>query len=78
MGSPEADRSRIVITNDEVQLVREGRGLWTVTGEEFDAGAGNILVIKAREVHSFRCVGDQPLVQLDVHPSPTFIEENLE
>lgn len=27
---------------DEVQLVREGRGLWTVNGEEFEAGAGDI------------------------------------
>jgi len=32
---------------DEVQFVREGRGLWTVNGEEFEAGAGDILVIKA-------------------------------
>ena len=27
---------------DEVQFVREGRGLWTVNGEEFEAGAGDI------------------------------------
>lgn len=63
---------------DEVQFIREGRGHWTVNGKEFDAGAGDILVIKAGEVHSFRCIGDQPLVQLDVHLSPTFIQENLE
>ena len=41
------------------------------------AGAGDILVIKAGEVHSFRNTGDGPLVQLDVHLSPTFIQENL-
>ena len=35
---------------DEVQFVREGRGLWTVNGEEFEAGAGDILVIKAGEI----------------------------
>ena len=62
---------------DEVQFVREGRGLWTVNGEEFEAGAGDILVIKAGEIHSFRCIGDSPLVQLDVHLSPRFIQENL-
>jgi hypothetical protein len=28
-------------------------------------------------VHSFRCIGDEPLVQLDVHLSPRFIQENL-
>ena len=25
---------------DEVQFVRDGRGLWTVSGEEFEAEAG--------------------------------------
>jgi hypothetical protein len=28
-------------------------------------------------VHSFTCIGDQPLVQLDVHVSPKFVQENL-
>lgn len=62
---------------DEIQFIQEGRGLWTVNGEEFEAGAGDILVIKAGEVHSFRGIGDGPLVQLDVHLSPRFIQENL-
>jgi quercetin dioxygenase-like cupin family protein len=63
---------------DEVQFIREGRGLYVVEGQEFEAGAGDILVIKAGEVHSFRCIGDAPLVQVDVHLSPRFIQENLE
>ena len=62
---------------DEVQFIREGRGLYVVEGREFEAGAGDILVIKAGEVHSFRCIGDEPLVQVDVHLSPRFIQENL-
>ncbi len=62
---------------DEVQFVREGRGRWVVDGHEFEAGAGDILVIKAGEVHSFTCIGDAPLVQVDVHLSPRFIQENL-
>ena len=62
---------------DEVQFIREGRGLWTVNGETFEAGAGDILVVKAGEVHEFKCIGDGPLVQLDVHLSPRFIQENL-
>lgn len=63
---------------DEIQFIQSGRGRWTVNGEEFEAGAGDILVIKAGETHSFRCIGDAPLVQLDVHCSPRFIQENLE
>ena len=62
---------------DEVQFIREGRGRWVVNGEAFEAGAGDILVINAGEVHSFTAIGDGPLVQLDVHLSPHFIQENL-
>ena len=62
---------------DEVQFIREGRALYNVNGEEFEAGAGDILVIKAGEIHSFRCIGDTRLVQLDVHLSPRFVQENL-
>ena len=41
------------------------------------AGAGDILVIKAGEIHEFKCIGDEPLVQVDVHVNPRFIQENL-
>ena len=63
---------------DEVQFIREGRARYVVDGREFEAGAGDILVIKAGEVHSFRCIGDEQLVQVDVHLSPHFIQEDLE
>lgn len=63
---------------DEIQFVREGRGIWTVNGVEFEASAGDILVVKAGEIHSFKCVGDSPLVQVDIHMSPRFIQENLD
>ena len=62
---------------DEIQFVREGRGEWTMNGQRFEAGPGDILVIKAGEIHSFRCISDTPLVQIDVHLSPRFIQENL-
>ena len=62
---------------DEIQFVQEGGGKWNVSGAEFEASAGDILVIKAGEVHSFTSIDDVPLVQLDVHLSPRFIQENL-
>jgi quercetin dioxygenase-like cupin family protein len=62
---------------DEIQFIREGRGAYVVDGKEFEAGAGDILVIKAGEIHGFRCIGEAPLVQVDVHLSPRFIQENL-
>ena len=62
---------------DEIQFIQQGRGRWVVNGQEFEAGAGDILVIKAGEVHGFTNIGDGPLVQLDVHLSPRFIQESL-
>jgi mannose-6-phosphate isomerase-like protein (cupin superfamily) len=62
---------------DEIQFIREGRGVWTVNGKTFEACAGDIFVIKAGEIHSFKAVGDSPLIQVDVHISPRFIQENL-
>ena len=77
MGSPVRGRVRTGILDDEIQFIREGRGVWTVSGRTFEGGAGDIFVIKAGEIHSFKVVGDSPLVQIDVHLSPRFIQENL-
>jgi quercetin dioxygenase-like cupin family protein len=63
---------------DEIAFVREGRALWTVNGERREATAGDILVVKAGEVHGFTNIGEGPLVQFDIHLSPRFIQENLE
>ncbi|MEP6730409.1 MAG: cupin domain-containing protein [bacterium] len=62
---------------DEVQFILSGRGRWVVEEQEFEAGAGEVLVIKAGEIHGFKNVGTEPLVQIDVHLSPRFIQENL-
>jgi quercetin dioxygenase-like cupin family protein len=48
-----------------------------INGAEFEARAGDILVIKAGEIHSFTCSGEGPLVEVDIHLSPRFIQENL-
>ena len=61
---------------DEIQFIQEGRGIWNVNGQEFEAGAGDILVIKAGEVHSFKATSER-LVQLDIHMSSRFVQENL-
>jgi quercetin dioxygenase-like cupin family protein len=62
---------------DEIQFIQSGRGRWNVNGVEFEGNAGDIFVIKAGEIHSFKNIGDEPLVQLDIHLSPRFIQENL-
>jgi mannose-6-phosphate isomerase-like protein (cupin superfamily) len=35
-------------------------------------------VVKAGEAHTFVNVGDVPLVQVDIHLGPRFVQENLE
>ena len=62
---------------DEIQFLQSGRGRYVVDGVEFEAGAGDILVIKAGEVHQFTVIGDERLVQVDVHLSARFLQENL-
>jgi mannose-6-phosphate isomerase-like protein (cupin superfamily) len=63
---------------DEIAMVREGHGRWTVDGEERDAGPGDILIVKAGQIHKFENVGEGALVQIDVHLSERFIQENLD
>jgi mannose-6-phosphate isomerase-like protein (cupin superfamily) len=63
---------------DEIAMVRSGRGRWTVDGEQREAGPGDILVVKAGQAHKFENIGDEPLVQIDVHLNERFVQENLD
>jgi mannose-6-phosphate isomerase-like protein (cupin superfamily) len=63
---------------DKVVFVQEGRGQWTVNGVAIEVQPGDILVIKAGEVHTFVNTGTENLKQMDVHLSPRFVQENLE
>jgi len=63
---------------DKVVFVQSGRARWTVNGQDHEAGPGDILVIKAGEIHTFVNVGVEPLLQLDVHLNSHFVQENLE
>ncbi len=63
---------------DKVVVVREGRARWTVDGREIEVGPGEILVVKAGEIHTFVTIGDVPLVQSDIHLAPRFEQENLD
>jgi quercetin dioxygenase-like cupin family protein len=51
--------------------------VWTANGKTFEGGTGDIFVIKAGEIRSFKAVADSLLLQLDVLLSPSFIQENL-
>jgi quercetin dioxygenase-like cupin family protein len=57
---------------DEVVYVIEGRSKWTVGGQEREATAGDVLVVRAGEPHKFINSGDGPLRQIDIHLNPAF------
>lgn len=62
---------------DEVHFVHGGRAAYNVDGVTFEVVAGDVVVIKAGEVHGFRVVSAEPTVQVAIHLSPVFIQENL-
>jgi mannose-6-phosphate isomerase-like protein (cupin superfamily) len=62
----------------EVFIVQEGEATFTVDGEQKEVRAGDILVARAGQAHSFVNSGTGPLRQVDIHLSPTFSTEWLE
>jgi quercetin dioxygenase-like cupin family protein len=63
---------------DEIVLVQEGRSRFVVGEEIREAVAGDILVVKAHTPHGFVNIGDEVLIQVDIHISPRFLQQNLE
>ena len=63
---------------DEIVIIQEGRSRLVVGNEIREAGAGDILVVKARTPHGFVNMGAGILKQVDVHLNPTFKQQNLE
>ncbi len=63
---------------DEVVFVRQGRGTWTIDGVPHQAASGDIVTVKAGEVHNFANLGPEPLVLVAIHLSRRFVQENLD
>jgi len=61
----------------EVFIVQEGEATFTVDGEQREARAGDIVVARANQPHSFVNSGTGPLRQVDIHVSPRFSTEWL-
>ncbi|MFN2525137.1 MAG: cupin domain-containing protein [Actinomycetota bacterium] len=62
----------------ETWIVRGGRARFTVDGQEIEAGGGDILVVHSETPHKFKNIGPDNLDIICIHPSPTFIQEDLE
>lgn len=62
----------------ETWIVRSGSVMFDVDGEQIEAGPGDIAVVPAETPHGFKNNGTTRLEMTCIHPSPVFIQENLE
>jgi mannose-6-phosphate isomerase-like protein (cupin superfamily) len=63
---------------EELFVIQEGRCTFFVGDDEFETGAGDIVIAPAGVPHRFVNSGDGPLRQLDIHVSPVFSTEWLD
>ncbi|MFO7855505.1 MAG: cupin domain-containing protein [Paracoccaceae bacterium] len=63
---------------DELFVIREGRALFTVGGEEIEAEAGDVVFGPARVPHKFRNLGPGRLETTDIHLSERFEQTLLD
>jgi len=63
---------------EEVFVVHEGQASYTVGDTTLEVRAGQIVLVPAGMPHKFINSGEEPLRQTSVHPSPHWIEEQLE
>jgi mannose-6-phosphate isomerase-like protein (cupin superfamily) len=61
----------------EAFVVEDGTARFTVGDDEIEVGAGHVVVVPAETPHAFKCVGDEVLRVVSVHPNPTVEQTNL-
>ena len=59
----------------ETFVLLEGTGRWTAGDEVIEASAESIISVPADTLHGFRNVGDEPLLFVSVHESPSLVQE---
>jgi quercetin dioxygenase-like cupin family protein len=62
---------------DETFVVQDGAARFVVDGEEFEAVAGQIVVVPRGAAHSFVVTGERDLRLISIHPSDRFVQEWL-
>ena len=59
-------------------MIRGGKALFTVAGEQLIGVAGQVLVVPSFTPHTFEIVGPDRYIATHIHASDTFITEWLE
>ena len=62
----------------ETFVIRGGKALFTVAGEQLMGVAGQVLVVPKLTPHKFEVVGPERYIATHIHASETFITEWLE
>lgn len=62
----------------ETWMIRAGRARFTAGDQELEAGAGDMMVVNPETPHMFKNLGPENLDIICIHPSPVFIQEDLE
>src|SRR3954466_12769510 len=62
---------------EELLLVQEGSGTFTLGDETLEVGAGELVVVPPGVPHAFTNTGEGVLKQIDIHVSPSFSTEWL-
>ena len=76
--APGTGAARHVHPYPETWLVLAGRVRFAVGGEPTEAGPGDIVVAPGQLPHGFVSLGPEMLEMVCIHPSPRFIQEDLE
>ncbi|MEM9221964.1 MAG: cupin domain-containing protein [Pseudomonadota bacterium] len=63
---------------EEVFLLQSGRARFTVGDDTLEAAGGDLVLAPAHVPHKFENLGPGPLVSIDIHMSPEWIQTNLE
>lgn len=63
---------------DEIFIVRQGRALFTVGDQQFEASVGQIIFGPANIPHKYKNLGPEPLEMTDIHVTDKFEQENLD
>ena len=62
---------------DEIFVVKSGRAIFTVGGETFGAGEGDVAMAPANTPHKFKNLGPGPLYTMDIHLNGEWIQTDL-
>src|SRR5680860_863157 len=63
---------------DEIFIMRQGRAIFTIGDEKFEAEAGDILLGPANIPHKYTNLGPGVLESTDIHLSDTWIQTDLD